>query len=184
MKASAPGTAPLWPFNLCELADTIKVQWVLRREKKRAVYEPQKGPNARHWMSAFCARLFAFANTPFYYTPFYGTLMVAPLPLVSNSGMQGGSGTESESETGTVTTVFPETESWTGPAGTISKNQNQNRNRPFLLNCTEVRSVLWLLEGCRLLGGAGGLLIDKTAAAELKKFYPIILLSIGLGDFW
>ena len=33
--------------------------------------------------------------------------------------LQGGSGTEPEPETGTVGTVFPETESGTGTAGTV-----------------------------------------------------------------
>ena len=27
-KASAPGTAPLLPFNLCELTDTTKFRWL------------------------------------------------------------------------------------------------------------------------------------------------------------
>ena len=44
------------------------------------------------------------------------------------------SGTEPEPGTGTVGTVFPETESGTGAAGTVSRNRNWNRNGPFLLN--------------------------------------------------
>ena len=37
------------PFNLCELTDTIKFRWVPRMgKKKNAIYESQKGPNARH----------------------------------------------------------------------------------------------------------------------------------------
>ena len=35
--------------------------------------------------------------------------------------MQGGSGTEPEPEIGTVGTVFPETESGTGSAGTVPR---------------------------------------------------------------
>ena len=38
---------------------------------------------------------------------------------ISISFLQGGSGTEPEPETGTVGTIFPETESGTGTAGTV-----------------------------------------------------------------
>ena len=55
---------------------------------------------------------------------------------------QYGSGTE----TGTVGTVFPETESGTGPPEPFSRNRNRNRNRPFLLNCTEARKSLFAEE--------------------------------------
>ena len=46
---------------------------------------------------------------------------------------QGGSGTEPE--TGTVGTVFPETESGPEPPEPF----HRNRNRPSLLNCTETQ---------------------------------------------
>ena len=39
--------------------------------------------------------------------------------LQENTKFQGGPGTEPEPETGTVRTVFPETESGTGTAGTV-----------------------------------------------------------------
>ena len=44
--------------------------------------------------------------------------------------IQGGSGTEPEPETGTVRTIFPETESGTGTAGTVF--QEPKPDRPFL----------------------------------------------------
>ena len=48
IQASSLGTAPLLPFNLCELTDTIEFRWVPHKGKKRGIDEPQKGPNARH----------------------------------------------------------------------------------------------------------------------------------------
>ena len=39
--------------------------------------------------------------------------------MIPGPKQQGGSGTELEPETGTVGTVFPETESGTGTAGTV-----------------------------------------------------------------
>ena len=56
-----------------------------------------------------------------------------------NHYIQGGSGTKLEPETGTVGTVFPETESGTATAGTVFQEPKRERNRPFLLNGTELQ---------------------------------------------
>ena len=54
-----------------------------------------------------------------------GSIFMRPPPkkflltFCGQSRWQGGSGTEPEPETGTVGTVFPETESGTGTAGTV-----------------------------------------------------------------
>ena len=47
------------------------------------------------------------------------------------SDFQGGSGTEPEPETGTVGTVFPETESGTGTAGTVFQEPKPEPEPPF-----------------------------------------------------
>ena len=51
--------------------------------------------------------------------PLFPTPLLAFFNVVAK--LQGGSGTEPEPETGTVGTVFPETESGTGTAGTVFK---------------------------------------------------------------
>ena len=47
--------------------------------------------------------------------------------------LQGGSGTEPEPETGTVGTVFPETESGTGTAGTVFQKPKPEPSLPVKL---------------------------------------------------
>ena len=48
-----------------------------------------------------------------------GCVWAVPEDIPRNSQKQGGSGTELEPETGTVGTVFPETEVGTGTVGTV-----------------------------------------------------------------
>ena len=48
-----------------------------------------------------------------------------------DSMLQGGSGTEPEPETGTVGTVFPETESGTGTAGAVFQEPNPEPEPSF-----------------------------------------------------
>ena len=64
-------------------------------------------------------------------------------PKIQSYEMQGGSGTEPEPETGTVGTVFPETESGTGTAGTVFQEPKPEPEPSFLLNCTEIQKNLF-----------------------------------------